>query len=349
MRREIMIGDRYVGPSHKPFIICEVSANHNGSLERALELIDAAASTGCDAIKLQTYTPDTMTIDHDSADFLITGGLWDGYKLYDLYKEAHTPFEWHSELFEHARSLGVQILSTPFDESAADFLEKLDVPAYKIASFELTDIPLIKYVAKKGKPVILSTGLGSLHEISSAVNAMQSVGNQQIILLHCVSSYPAPIEQSNVRTVAHLAETFDTVSGLSDHTLSNSASIASIALGGSVIEKHFTLKRSDGGPDSSFSLEPDEFRRLTAECNDAWVSLGEVSYSLKEAEINNLQFRRSIYFINDKCAGTFVTRKDVKIIRPGHGLPPASIENVVGRKLAVDVRRGSPVKLEHLA
>ena len=256
MSPEVKIGNRKVGPNYEPYIICEISANHNGSIQKALELITAAASTGCDAIKLQTYTPDTMTIDHDSEDFMIHGGLWDGYKLYDLYAEAQTPFEWHKELFSHARNLGVEIFSTPFDESAADLRESLDVHALKIASFELTDLPLIRHVAKKGKPIIMSTGLASLHEISGAVDAVYAEGNEQIILLHCVSSYPAPIQQSNVRTVKHLSDTFDVVSGLSDHTLSNVASVAAIAVGGSVIEKHFTLRRSDGGPDAAFSLEP---------------------------------------------------------------------------------------------
>ena len=271
---------------------------------------------------------------------MIHGGLWDGYKLYDLYAEAQTPFEWHEQLFAHARSLGVEILSTPFDESAADLLESLDAQVYKIASFELTDLPLIRHVAKKGKPMIMSTGLASLHEISSAVNAAYAEGNEQIILLHCISSYPAPIEQSNVRTVKHLAETFEVVSGLSDHTLSNAASIASIAVGGSVIEKHFTIRRSDGGPDAAFSLEPNEFSCLTKECKDAWHSLGNVDYTIKAAEQQNLKFRRSIYFVRDLTAGSLVCKEDVRIIRPGFGLPPVEIDRIIGRRLKVDVTRG---------
>ena len=340
MSPEVKIGDRKIGVNHEPYIICELSANHNGCIKKALELITVAASTGCDAIKLQTYTPDTMTIDHDSEDFMIHGGLWDGYKLYDLYSEAQTPFEWHEELFDHARRLGVEILSTPFDESAADLLESLDAQVYKIASFELTDLPLIRHVAKKGKPMIMSTGLASLHEISSAVNAAYAAGNEQIVLLHCVSSYPAPIEQSNVRTVKHLAETFEVVSGLSDHTLSNAASIASIAVGGSVIEKHFTIRRSDGGPDAAFSLEPNEFSCLTRECKDAWHSLGKVDYTIKAAEKQNLKFRRSIYFVRDLTAGSLVSKDDVRIIRPGFGLPPVEIDRIIGRRLKVDVTRG---------
>ena len=347
LARELKIGKRLIGQNCEPFIICEISANHNGSLDKAFELISAAAATGCDAIKLQTYTPDTMTIDHESEDFFITGGLWDGYKLYDLYREAHTPFEWHKPLFEHARQLGVEILSTPFDETAADLLESLDVAAYKIASFELTDIPLIKYVAKKNKPLIMSTGLANLFEISSAVNAAQSVGNNQIVLLHCISSYPAPIEQSNVRTVAHLADTFDVVSGLSDHTLSNAASIASVAIGGSVIEKHFTIRRADGGPDGPFSLEPKEFSILTRECKEAWYALGKVDYALKEAEIRNLKFRRSIYFVRDLEAGSLVSAKDVKIIRPGFGLEPGEIDNVIGKRLSVKVTRGTATSWDY--
>ena len=291
MVRELRLGNKKIGQNHEPYIICEISANHNGKIDRALELISAAAATGCDAIKLQTYTPDTMTIDHDSDEFMIKGGLWDGYKLYDLYKEAQTPFEWHERLFRHARNLGVEILSTPFDETAADFLDDLEVPAFKIASFELTDIPLIRHVAKKGKPLIISTGLASLHEISSAVDVVKSEGNNQIVLLHCVSSYPAPISQSNVKTVPHLSHTFDVVSGLSDHTLSNSASIASIAIGGAVIEKHFTLNRADGGPDAAFSLEPQEFTKLVRECKEAWVAMGKADYNLKDSERQNLRFR----------------------------------------------------------
>lgn len=337
---EVKIGHRKIGPNQEPYIICEISANHNGRIENALKLIKVAASTGCDAIKLQTYTPDTMTIDHDSEEFIINGGLWSGYKLYDLYAEAQTPFEWHEELFSYARSLGVDILSTPFDESAADLLESLNAPGFKIASFELTDLPLIRYVAKKGKPMILSTGLASLNEISNAVNAVYAEGNDQIILLHCVSSYPAPIEQSNVRTVKHLSDTFDVVSGLSDHTLSNAASVAAIAIGGSVIEKHFTLRRSDGGPDAAFSLEPHEFAELTRECKEAWRSLGCVDYSIKAAERQNLKFRRSIYFVNDLAAGSTVTENDVRIIRPGYGLAPVEIDRVIGRHLKVDVTRG---------
>ena len=349
MLQEVTIGNRKIGQGHEPYIICEISANHNGDIERALQLITAAASTGCDAIKLQTYTPDTMTLDHDSDDFLIKGGLWDGYKLYDLYKEAQTPFEWHEALFAHARELGVEIFSSPFDESAVDFLDGLDVSAFKIASFELTDIPLIRHVAKKGKPMIMSTGLASLDEINDAVEAAKLEGNHQIILLHCVSSYPAPIDQSNVKTVKHLADTFEVVSGLSDHTLSNAASIASIAVGGAVIEKHFTLKRSDGGPDSAFSLEPDEFTRLTQECKEAWRALGTVDYSVKEAEKGNLKFRRSIYFINDLQEGAIVSASDVKIIRPGFGLAPVEIDKVVGRRLKVNVSRGDATSWDHFA
>lgn len=341
MSREISIGNRRIGEKFEPFIICEISANHNGQIDRALKLISAAAKTGCDAIKLQTYKPDTMTIDHDSEDFMIKGGLWDGYKLFDLYLEAQTPFEWHKTLFEHARNLGVQILSTPFDETAVDLLESINAPAYKIASFELTDIPLIKYVAKKEKPLIISTGMACLKEISAAVDAAKSEGNEQIILLHCVSSYPAPIEQSNVKIVKHLADTFEVVTGLSDHTLSNAASIAAIALGGSVIEKHFTLSRADGGPDAPFSLEPEEFSSLTKECKEAWNALGNVDYAVKASEQENLKFRRSIYFLKDLPAGSVISETDVKIIRPGFGLAPVEISKVIGSKLKVNVTRGT--------
>lgn len=344
---EVKIGNRNVGLCHEPFIICEISANHNGHIGKAFELISAAASTGCDAIKLQSYTPDTMTIDHDSEDFIINGGLWDGYKLYDLYSEAQTPFDWHKKLFLHARTLGVEILSTPFDESSVDLLESLDVNVFKIASFEITDLPLIRHVAKKGKPIIMSTGLASLHEISCAVDTVYAEGNEQIILLHCVSSYPAPIEQSNVRTVKHLSDTFNVVSGLSDHTLSNATSVAAIAVGGSVIEKHFTLKRSDGGTDAAFSLEPDEFANLTRECKEAWRSLGKVDYSLQEAEKPNIKFRRSIYFVRDLAEGSVVTEEDIRVIRPGFGLAPVEINRILGRRLKADVARGEATDWKH--
>lgn len=338
---EVAIAGRSIGRDHAPYIICELSGNHNGSLQRALEMVDAAAQTGCDAIKLQTYTPDTLTIDHDSSDFLIEGGLWDGQRLYELYAEAHTPFEWHEALFERAKQNNVVIFSTPFDETAVDLLDDLGAPAFKIASFEAIDHGLIAYVARKGKPMIISTGLANLSEIAMAVQTARSNGCDELILLHCISSYPAPSDQSNVRTVPHLGEAFNVVSGLSDHTYSNAASVASIALGGSVIEKHFTLARVDGGPDSAFSLEPAEFQRLTAECHDAWLSLGRVHYDVKGAEAGNVVFRRSLYAVENIPAGEELTAQNVRSIRPGYGLPPADLPKVVGQVARRAIPRGT--------
>lgn len=343
MTKSITIDGREIGPGAPPYIICELSGNHNGSLDRALALIDAAAATGCDAIKIQTYTPDTMTIDSDLPDFKITGGLWDGRNLYDLYREAHTPFEWHEALFERARSHGVTIISTPFDESSADLLERLGCPAYKIASFEITDLPLVAYVAKKGKPMILSTGLAGLGEIEMAVRTARENGCQDIILLHCISSYPAPTDQANLRTIPHLAAAFDVMTGLSDHTHGTATSVAAIALGAVAIEKHFTLARADGGPDSAFSLEPEEFRRLTEDCRNAWLSLGEVSYRLAPAEEQNLKFRRSIYVVRDVAAGEALTADNVRSIRPGYGLPPRFLPDVMGKRARGPIARGTPL------
>jgi N-acetylneuraminate synthase len=342
----IEIAGRLIGPDHEPYVVCELSGNHNGSLERALQLLEAAATTGADAIKIQTYTPDTITIDHDGPGFRIEGGLWDGRTLYDLYGEAQTPFEWHETLFRRARQLGVTIFSTPFDESAVDLLETLDAPAYKIASFEAIDVPLIAYVARKGKPMIISTGMANFEEIGEAVRTARENGCGAIVLLHCVSSYPAPDEQSNVRTVPDLAERFGVVSGLSDHTFGSAVAVASIALGGCVVEKHFTLRRADGGPDSAFSLEPDEFKTLVEDCKRAWRALGKASYDLQGCERGNLAFRRSIYVVRDLAAGDELTAENIRSIRPGYGLPPKHLPDVIGRHAARDLKRGDPLKLE---
>ena len=343
MSRSIEIAGRRIGADHEPYVICELSGNHNGSLERALELLDAAAATGADAIKIQSYTPDTITIDHDSADFRIEGGLWDGRTLYDLYGEAQTPFEWHEPLFRRARELGVTLFSSPFDESAVDLLEELDAPAYKIASFEAVDLPLIAYVASKRKPMIISTGMANLEEIGEAVGTARENGCEDIVLLHCVSSYPAPDEQSNVRTVPDLAERFGVVSGLSDHTSGSAVAVASIALGGCVVEKHFTLRRADGGPDAAFSLEPDEFKTLVQDCKRAWRALGGATYDLQGCERGSVAFRRSIYVVRDVAAGEELTRDNVRSIRPGYGLPPKHLPEVLGRQAARDLRRGEPL------
>lgn len=339
--KPLSIGDRLIGHDSPPYIICELSGNHNGSLERALALVDAAAATGCDAIKIQTYTPDTMTIDSDRPDFKIHGGLWDGRTLYDLYREAHTPFEWHEALFDRARSQGVTMISTPFDESAADLLEDLGCPAYKIASFEVTDLPLIAYVARKGRPMIVSTGLAGLAEIEEAVATARENGCEELVLLHCISSYPAPTEQSNIRTIPNLSAAFGVQVGLSDHTRGTATSVAAVALGATMIEKHFTLARADGGPDAAFSLEPEEFRALCDDCRNAWLALGEVSYQLKPAEKANLGFRRSLYAVQDIPAGGTINATNVRSIRPGFGLAPRFFPEVVGRRARDPIARGT--------
>ena len=346
MAHSVEIAGRKIGRDHEPYVICEISANHNGRLDKAIELLEAAAATGADAIKIQTYTPDTMTIDHDGPDFQIVGGLWGGRTLYDLYQEAQTPFEWHEPLFRRARELGVTLFSTPFDESAADLLDDLGAPAFKIASFEAVDLPLIAYVARKGKPMIISTGMANLGEISDAVRTARENGCEELVLLHCVSSYPAPDEQSNVRTVPHLGEAFGCVSGLSDHTMGSAVSVASIALGGAVIEKHFTIARSEGGPDSAFSLEPPEFSALVEDCRRAWRALGLVSYDLCGAEKANTAFRRSLYVVKDVAEGESLTRENVRSIRPGFGMAPRHLPDVIGKRAARPLARGTALKPE---
>lgn len=340
---EVTIAGRRIGRDHEPYVICELSGNHNGSLDRALMLLGAAAATGADAIKIQSYTPDTITLDHDGPGFRIEGGLWDGRTLYELYGEAQTPFEWHETLFRRARELGVTIFSSPFDETAADLLEELGAPAYKIASFEAVDLPLIAHVARKGKPMIISTGMANLGEISDAVRTARENGCDELVLLHCVSCYPAPDEDSNVRTVGHLGEAFCCVSGLSDHTFGSAVAVASIALGGAVVEKHFTLARADGGPDSAFSLEPDEFSTLVSDCKRAWRALGSVSYDLQGSERGSTVFRRSLYVTQDIAEGEEITSRNVRSIRPGFGLPPKHLPDVIGSRAARPLTRGTPL------
>lgn len=340
---DIVIAGRTIGHDHPPYVICELSGNHNGSLERALLMIEEAAKTGCDAIKVQTYTPDTLTIDCDKPDFKIQGGLWDGRALYELYEEAHTPFEWHEAMFAKAAELGVTLFSTPFDETAADLLDDLGAPAFKIASFEAVDLALIAHVARKGKPMIISTGLANLSEIEMAVRTARENGCTELILLHCISSYPAPSDESNLRTIPHLGEAFNVVPGLSDHTHGTATSVAAIALGARVIEKHFTLARADGGPDSAFSLEPDEFTRLCEDCHNAWVSLGGVSYKTKPAEQGNIIFRRSLYAVADIPAGAALTPQNIRSIRPGYGLSPQHLPTVLGKTARIDIPRGTPL------
>lgn len=346
--RCIEIDGRKIGADYEPFVICELSGNHNGSLDRAVQLMEAAAATGADAIKLQTYTPDTITIDCDNEDFRLEGGLWGGRTLYDLYREAYTPFEWHEALFAKGKELGVMVFSTPFDSTAVDLLEGLDAPAYKIASFEIVDLPLIAYVARKGKPMIMSTGMATLGEIGDAVTVARENGSSEIVLLHCVSAYPAQIADSNVRTVPHLGQAFGCVSGLSDHTPGSAASVASIVLGGSVVEKHFTLARSDGGTDAAFSLEPDEFRTLVADCKNAWRSLGRVTYELDPSEQASLRARRSLYAVADIKVGELLTPENVRSIRPGFGLAPKHFPQVIGRRAAKNIARGTGLKWELL-
>lgn len=335
------IAGRKIGPGHPPYIVCEVSANHNGSLDRALKLLDAAAATGADAIKIQTYTPDTLTIDHDGPDFVIPGGPWAGRTLYDLYAEAQTPFEWHEALFDRAHALGVTLFSTPFDEKGADLLEHLDCPAFKIASFEASDLPLIAYVAQKGRPMIISTGMSNLAEIDETVRTARANGCREIILLHCVSSYPAPDNESNLRTIPHLAESFGCVTGLSDHSFGTAIATASIALGASVVEKHFTLSRADGGPDSAFSLEPDEFGSLVTDCKRAWTAVGRIDYDLQDCERGSSVFRRSLYVVEAIARGEPLTSANVRSIRPGFGMEPRHLPDVLGTRAARDLARGT--------
>lgn len=340
------INGRPIGFEYPPYIIAELSANHNGSLERALNTIDAAHRCGANAIKMQTYTADTMTIDCDRPEFKVHGGLWDGYKLYDLYSWAQTPFEWHQPMFQHARNKGITIFSTPFDESAVDLLEKLDAPAYKIASFENTDLPLIRYVAKTGKPMIISTGMASEAEIAEAVDAARSAGCDEIVMMHCCSSYPAPIDQANIRQMQELARRFHTIPGLSDHTIGTTASVAAVALGACVIEKHFTLSRADKGPDSEFSIEPLELERLCKDAHDAWLALGKIGYQRQSAEEGSKIFRRSVYFVRDLQAGAVVGAEDIQRIRPGTGLPPKYFDTLIGRRLKSSVTRGTATSWE---
>lgn len=341
MTRSITIAGRPIGSEHEPYVVCEISANHGGSLERALALVEAAAATGADAIKIQTYSPDSLTIDHDGPDFTIEGGLWGGRTLYDLYSEAQTPFEWHEALFGRARKLGVTMFSTPFDEAGADLLEALGAPAFKIASFEAVDLALIAYVARKGKPMIISTGMSGLGEIGEAVQTARGNGCEQLALLHCISAYPAADEEANLRTVPHLGEAFGCVSGLSDHTLGSAVAIASIALGASMVEKHFTIDRADGGPDSTFSLEPGEFAELVTGCKRAWRALGGVTYDLQCSERASIKFRRSLYVVKDIAVGEPMTQANVRSIRPGYGLAPRHMAEVLGCRATRPLARGT--------
>jgi N-acetylneuraminate synthase len=329
-------------------VIAELSANHNGSLDAAFSLIEAAAEAGADAVKIQTYRADTITMKSDKPEFRIAGGLWDGQTLYELYEQAHTPWEWHPELFEKARDAGITMFSSPFDFTAVDLLEELGSPAFKIASFEAVDLPLIRRVAETGKPMIISTGMSDEDEIEAAILAARQAGCEQLVVLHCVSGYPAPASDYNLRTLVDIGARHDVVVGLSDHTLDNATAVAAVALGANVIEKHFTLDRQGGGPDDSFSLEPRELQDLCRDCRTAWQALGRVDYSRKKSEQGNAQFRRSLYVVNDVKAGDIVSPDNVRSIRPGFGLAPRHYDEIMGRKFASDVPKATPVSWDLL-
>ena len=345
----IEIAGRPIGVAHPPYVIAELSANHNGKLETALHLIEQAKQAGADAVKLQTYKPNTITLPCDGEDFKIHGGLWDGRTLYDLYEEAHMPWEWHRPLFDYAGQLGITIFSSPFDQTAIDLLEDLNAPAYKIASFEAIDLPLIKYAASTGKPMIISTGMADAQEIQEAIDAARSGGCKELAILHCVSGYPAPAEDYNLRTLTDMIQRFGLVTGLSDHTLDNTTAIASVALGASIIEKHFTLDRNGGGPDDSFSLEPKDLKALCDGATTAWLSLGKVDYGKKSSEQANVKFRRSLYFVRDLQPGDVVTEADVRSVRPGYGLAPKHLEAVLGKKVTRLVQAATPVDWDAIA
>ncbi|HLP21162.1 MAG TPA: pseudaminic acid synthase [Chitinophagales bacterium] len=350
MLANIKIGNITIGDAFKPFVIAEMSGNHNQSLERAMSIIDAAAASGAHAVKLQTYTPETMTINAAGGLFEINdpASLWKGRNLYDLYKEAHTPWEWHKPLFERAKKHGLEIFSTPFDETAVDFLESLNVSAYKIASFENTDWPLLKKVASTGKPVIMSTGLATIADLDEAVRTIRGAGCKDLVLLKCTSTYPATPENSHLITIPHMSKLFNCHVGLSDHTMGIGAGIASVALGARVIEKHFTISRADGGVDSAFSIEPDELKNLVVESERAFLSLGQIYYGVQEAEKKSLRFKRSLYVTTDIKAGDLFTSDNVRVIRPGDGLQPKFYEIVLGKTARKDIKAGTPLTWEML-
>lgn len=344
----ISIAGRTIGTHYPPYVIAEMSANHNGSIENALNLIKAAKDSGADAVKIQTYTPETITLNFDSEEFRIHGGLWDGRTLYDLYEEAHMPWSWHKPLFEYARKLDITIFSSPFDNTAVDLLENLNAPAYKIASFEAVDLPLIKYAASTGKPIIISTGMADADEIQEAIDAAHEGGCKQLALLHCVSGYPAASEDYNLRTIPDMINRFGLVTGLSDHTMDNTTAIASVVMGASIIEKHFTLDRSGGGPDDSFSLQPEELAELCRGAATAWRSLGKVDYGLKSSEQGNVKFRRSLYFVQNMKVGETITPDCVRSVRPGFGLPPKYLDLIIGKRVVSVISKGMPVSLDLL-
>lgn len=342
------IAGRQIGAKYPPYIIAEMSANHNGDIGKAFQIIEEAKKAGADAVKIQTYRPDTITLNCQGEEFKIHGGLWDGRTLYELYEEAHTPWEWHAPLFQHATKLGITIFSSPFDTTAIDLLEDLGAPAYKIASFEIIDTPLIKYAASTGKPMIISTGIADVEEIQEAISAAREGGCDELAILHCVSGYPAPSADYNLATIPDMIQRFGLVTGLSDHTLGNTTAITSVALGASIIEKHFTLDRKGGGPDDSFSLEPDDLTELCQDARTAWEALGVVDYGRKPSEEYNVKFRRSLYFVKSLKAGDVITPDAVRSVRPGYGLAPKHLASIIGRRVANDIEANSPTSFEYL-
>ena len=348
MNSKIVIDGQEIGSDFPPYVIAEMSANHNGDINNAFKIIEMAKRAGASAVKLQTYRPDTITLDMNTPEFMIKGGLWNGQSLYQLYESAYMPWDWHKPLFEYAEKIGLTIFSSPFDNTAVDLLEDLNAPAYKIASFEAVDLPLIKYVAQTGKPMIISTGMADADEIQEAIDAAKEGGCKQLAILHCVSGYPAPPQDYNLRTLLDMQYRFNLPVGLSDHTLDNTTAIASVALGACVIEKHVTLDRNGGGPDDSFSLEESELTALCEGGKTAWQALGKIDYGRKSSEVANVQFRRSLYFVKDIKAGETVTVEHVKSIRPGYGVAPKYLDQIIGKKIFVDVPRGTAVKNEWL-
>jgi N-acetylneuraminate synthase len=346
---EITIAGRKIGAEFPPYIIAEMSGNHNGNIERAFAIMAAAKQAGADAVKLQTYTPDTMTIDHDGRGFVIEDGLWRGRSLYELYRWAQTPWDWHKPLFERGREIGITVFSSAFDSTAVDLLESLETPAYKIASLEIVDLPLIRRVAKTGKPLIISTGAANFEEIEEAVAAARGAGCRELILLHCTSGYPTPAKESNLRTIPHLAGAFDVVLGLSDHTIGTAVPVAAIALGAAVIEKHLTLARADGGPDAAFSLEPDELARMVKDCHTAWEALGRISYDIAPSEASTYLCRRSLYAVADITEGAILSERNVRSIRPGFGLPPKYLPDILGKSARRTIKRGTPLTWDDIA
>lgn len=344
----IHIEKRRISADAPPYVIAELSANHNGKLSIAMQIIEEAKKAGADAVKLQTYTADTITLNSSAEEFRIKGGLWDGRTLYELYQEAHMPWEWHKPLFDHARKNEITIFSSPFDNTAVDLLEDLNAPAYKIASFEAIDLPLIKYVASTGKPMIISTGMADAEEIGEAIDAAREAGCKEIAILHCVSGYPAPAEDYNLRTIPDMIARFGLVTGLSDHTLDNTTAITSVALGAAIIEKHFTLDRDGGGPDDSFSLQPDELKQLCLGARTAWRAMGNVDYGRKSSEVGNAQFRRSLYFVKPMKVGDIITAEHIRSIRPGLGMAPKHFDSLLGRKVNKVIEPNTAVRPEYL-